>query len=151
MGQPRNLHGTILPVRHSNAVAAGTTDIEPATGVDMAGFKGCYFIVLFGTITATAVTSIKVQSDTVSTMDTDPQDLTGTSITVAADDDNQMAIVDVWNPRERYLRCVVDRGTANAVVDGIIAIKYGARKRPVTLGATVVASEFHQAPAEGTA
>jgi hypothetical protein len=46
----------------------------------------------------------------------------------------------------------VDRGTANAVIDGIIAIQYNANVEPVTHDSTtVVGSEFHHAPAEGTA
>ena len=55
------------------------------------------------------------------------------------------------DPRAR-LRCVVDRGTQNATVDGIVALQYEANKEPVTQDATTVGGqEFHHAPAEGTA
>ena len=58
----------------------------------------------------------------------------------------------IGHPQERCLRCVIDRGTANAVIDGVIALQYLAKTEPVTHDATtVVGSEFHHAPAEGIA
>lgn len=136
--------------RVSNAVAAGTTDIN-SSEVDMQNFEGVKFYVLFGAITAGAVTSIKAQQDTVTGM-AGAADLEGTALTVADDDDNQIAILDVYRPRERFVRCVVDRGTQNAVVDGIIAVQYGPRVMPATNDATtVVGLETHMSPAEGTA
>jgi hypothetical protein len=131
-----------------NAVAAGTTD-QNSSSVDMKGFAGCQFVAMFGAITATAVTSVKVQT---SSDDSTFNDLEGTSITVADDDDNQAVVVDIGNPQERYLRCTIDRGTANAVIDGVIALQYLPDTEPVTHDTTtVVGSEFHHAPAEGTA
>lgn len=138
-------------VRHSNAVAAGTTDIEPAAGVDTAGFETITFIVAFGAITANAVTSIKAQCSTESDGAVDTfADLAGTSVAVADDDDNQLKYLEIHNPPERYVRCVVDRGTANAVVDGIIAILSNPHEKPVTQP-TGVEGEAHTSPAEGTA
>jgi hypothetical protein len=136
--------------RVSNAVAAGTSDIE-SSSIDMLGFEAVTFIVLFGAITAGAVTSVKAQQGKLSNM-TDAADLKGTGITVADDDDNQLVVLEIDHPQERYVRCVVDRGTQNAVVDGIIAIQTKPRVEPVTHDATtVVGSELHHAPAEGTA
>ena len=66
-------------------------------------------------------------------------------------DGNKMLAVDVFRPRERYVRLVIDRATANAVIDGVIAIQYGARKMPTTHATSVAASESHTSPAEGTA
>lgn len=132
--------------RVSNAVAAGTTDVE-ATSVDMAGFDAVAFVVEFGTITSTAVTSVKVQG---SADNSTFVDLESTSITVADDDDNQIFVADVVRPPYRYLRCVVDRGTANAVIDGITAIQYQARFMPVTQPSTTT-GELNVAPIAGTA
>lgn len=139
--------------RHSNAVAAGTTDISPANGIDMQGFDGVLFIVPFGAITATAVTSIKAQQSTAVDGTGDAfADIAGTAVTVADDDDNKIAYLDVVRPTERFVRLVVDRGTANAVVDGIIAIQYKARSKPTTHDATtVLGGELHEDKAEGTA
>ena len=81
----------------------------------------------------------------------DMADLAGTAISVA-DDDNQMVALEVRNPWGRYVRVVVDRGTANAEVDFGVAIQTERFEEPVTHDtASVVGSEFHQAPAEVTA
>ena len=133
--------------RVSNAVAAGTSDIN-SSSVDMQDFEACAFVVAFGAITATAVTSIHVET---SSDNSTWNDVTGTSVTVADDDDNQLFYLDIVRPLEQYLRCVVDRGTANAVVDGIIAIQYGNRVGAVTHDATTVGGgEIHLSPSEGT-
>ena len=92
--------------------AAGTSDINGAT-LNLDGHRAVTAMVKFGTIAATAVTSLKWQgSENNSTW----SDLEGTSITVAADDDNKMFITALNLPLQRYLRIVVDRGTANATV-----------------------------------
>ncbi len=115
----------------------------------MQGFAGAEFLVFFGTITAGSVTSVKLQG---SADDSSWADLAGTSQTVADDDDNQVFVLDAGHLRHRYLRCVVDRATQNAVVDGIVALQYDADKEPVAHDATTVGgSEYLHAPAAGTA
>lgn len=147
-----NLSKMTKITRHNNAVAAGTTDITPSSGIDMQNFEGCLFIVPFGPITAGAATSIKVQQSSDDGSSDTYADLAGTSVTVEDDDDNQVFWVDVYRPRERYLKLIVDRGTQNAVVDGIIAIQYGPKNLPTTHDATTVGGgELHASPAEGTA
>jgi len=142
-------HGKVTRV--SNAVAAGTTDIN-GSSVDMTGFDAVTFYFLFGAITATAVTACKAQQSGDDGSADAFADLAGTSISVADDDDNKVVALEITNPRERYVRPVVDRGTANAVLDGIIAVQTRAKAEPVTHdAATVVGSEHHHAPAEGTA
>ena len=145
-----NLSKNTKLTRVSNAVAAGTTDVESAV-IDMQNFEGVQFVVAFGTITAGAVTSIKVQQGAQSDL-SDAADLAGTGVAVADDDDNKIFYLDVYRPRERYVRLVVDRGTQNAVVDGIFAQQYSPRKKPTTHDTTTVGGgETHASPAEGTA
>ena len=132
------------------AGAAGTTDIEGTT-LDMQGFDGVMAIVRMGTITSTAVTSIKMQQGAASDL-SDAADLLGTAITVADDDDGQTFIIDLYKPRERYVRVYVDRGTANAVVASAEYVQYGPRNIPTTMNVTdAVTCETHISPAEGTA
>ena len=146
-----NLSNQIKTTRLLNAVAAGTTD-QNGTGVDMQGFLGVRFTFLFGTITSGAVTSCKAQQSSDDGSADTYADLEGTAIAVADDDDNQVVVLEVYRPRERYVRPVIDRGTQNAVIDGIIAEQYGAIVQPTTDDATtVVDSEIHVSPAEGTA
>ncbi len=133
-----------------NATAAGTSDVN-GSAIDMKGYDSVTFIVGFGTITATAVTSIKIQQGAVSNL-SDAADLAGTGISVADDDDNQIVAVEVVRPQKRYLRVTVDRGTANAVIDFGIAVQTISYKEPVTHDSTtVIGSETHYSPAEGTA
>lgn len=140
----------VKTIRVMNAVAAGTTD-QNSSIVDMKGFEGVRFVALFGALTATQVTQIKVQQDTDSAGGT-MADLAGTNTGPLADGDgNDMLITEIIQPRERYVRCVVDRGTANAVIDGVIAELFGPSAEPVAKDGTVIAQEVHLAPAEGTA
>lgn len=137
-------------IRVLNAVAAGTTD-QNCTIVDMKGYEGVRFVALFGALTATQVTQLKLQQGT-QAGGGDMADLAGTNVGPLADGDgNKMLSVEVIRPRERYIRCVVDRGTANAVIDGVIAELWGPAVEPVTQDASVAFSEVHLGPAEGTA
>lgn len=127
--------------------AAGTSAITSAA-VDTAGFEGCCFVIPIGAVVSGAVTSAKVQQ--CDTSGGSYADLTGTSVTIADTDDDKLKYIDVKNPKEQYLKCVVSRATQNATIGGIVAVLYGARKRPVTQG-TNVAGEQHTNEAEGTA
>ncbi len=132
-----------------DVTAAGTTDINSAS-VDMANFEGVRFTVGIGVITSTAVTVVKAAT---SSDDSNWNDLLGTAISFADDDDAKMVIIDIWRPLERYLRITVDRGTANAVIDFAIAEQYGPRTLPTTDTAADMPSvrELHTSPIEGTA
>jgi hypothetical protein len=132
------------------AGAAGTTDINGTT-LDMSGFEGVLVLVRMGTITATAVTSIKMQQGAESDL-SDAADLAGTGVTIAADDDDQIFMIDLYRPTDRYVRVVVDRGTANAVVASAEYIQYGPREKPTDNNVTDASTyELHVSPAEGTA
>jgi hypothetical protein len=131
--------------------ASGTTAIEGAA-IDTVGFDKHSFIVAMGPITANAATSIKVQQSDDSDGDPDDwTDLTGTSQTIADDDDNQVFLVDVSRPRKRYVRLYVSRATQAATVGSAICVQTGARSRPVTHGSNVNTAEGFASPAEGTA
>ena len=146
-----NLLKGIKITRVMNAVAAGTT-VQNGSVVDMSGWDGVTFIASFGTLTATQVTSLKGQQGQVSNL-SDAADLAGTLVGPLADgDSNKCLVLDIYRPLERYVRPVVSRGTANAVIDGVLAIQYRGRKSPVTQDtATIAANEQHVSPSEGTA
>lgn len=132
------------------AVAAGTSDVN-SNIIDMQNFDGVIFVTSFGAITSGAVTSVKLQQDTDSAGGT-MADLEGSAQSVADDDDDQIVVHDIYRPRERYVRVVVDRGTQNAVINSIVAIQYKGSKAPCTNdSSTVVALKTLISPAEGTA
>ena len=127
---------------------AATSDINGAI-LDMTGFDAVLMAVRFGAITATAVTSIKAQQGAASDM-TDAADLAGTGQTVAVADALEMFVIDLMRPREQYVRVVVDRGTANAVIEDAWYLQYRAKALPTTQGSGINA-EQHLAVTEGTA
>ena len=138
-------------VRVADAAAAGTTAVN-SDGVSVAGFDGVLFVALFGTLTANQVTQIKAQQSSDDAAADAYTDIEG-SETVAMDDadDNLMCFIDIFRPEEEYVRLVIERATANAVIDGVVAILYRAKDRPIIQDATV--SEYLQLadPVAGTA
>ena len=138
-------------IRVMNGVVAGTSD-QTSSAIDMAGYDGVKIYTLFGAITSGAVTSVKIQQSSDDASADPYADLLGTDIAVADSDGDQVVVHDIYRPLERYLKVIVLRHTQNAVIDGIVAVLYGARSLPPTNNAaTVVAREFHASPAEGTA
>jgi hypothetical protein len=96
------------------------------------------------------VTGLKAQQGLQANL-LDAADLAGAALAIADTADNKLLVLDVFRPAERYVRAVVTRGTADAVIDGVIAIQYGARVLPASQDATVAGIETHVSPAEGTA
>lgn len=146
-----NISQDVKCTRVINATVAGTTTIN-GSSVDMAGYDSVTFVLALGAITATSVTSLKAQQSSDDGSTDTWADLEGTAITFADDDDNQIAILEIRKPQERYIRPVVVRATANAVIDSCVAMQNNATSEPVTQDATTVTgAELHLAPAEGTA
>ena len=132
------------------AVAAQTALTTDA--VDTKGFEGCMFIALLGSIAAGGVATLKAQQSSDDDSDT-YADLLGTAIAnvAAGEGDDNLLVLDIHQPRERYLKAVLTRATGDIACGGIIALLYGPDKEPTTHDDTVEAIELHHAPAEGTA
>ena len=142
-----NLSKSIKVTRALNSVAAGTS-LQNGSVIDMSGFEGVQFIALFGALTATQVTSLKVQEGNLAD-GSDMADLAGSPHTALGDaDGNKCLVTDVFRPQKRYVRSVVTRGTANAVIDGVIALQYSPRLKPVTNDSTVKATKLLVSPDE---
>lgn len=148
-----NLSKECKLIRHSNAVAAGATAITPSAGVDTKGFDNVLFVAAFGAIVSGAATSIEVQQSSDDGVADAYSALSGSKVTVADDQDNKLAYVEIARPAKRYLKLVVNRATQNATLDGIVAILSGAHDVPTTHDSTTVmsTSETWITPAEGTA
>jgi len=143
-----NLAHNVKVSRVLNAVAAGQTAQNGAT-LDMSNFEGVLFVAAFGTLDADAATGIKVQQGAQANM-SGAADLAGTALSIADTNDNKLLVVDVNRPAERYVRAIVTRGTANTVIDGVIAIQYGTRVLPAAQDTSVAGSDAHVSPLEGT-
>lgn len=138
------MHGSLLDnvkITKVNAYAASAGTAINSTSVDMQGFEGVVFVTSLAT--ANAGNSVNVaQSEDNSTFN----DLEGTAQVPASD--GHLVAIDVYRPRERYVRAEVDRGGTNTVVDAIFAIQYNGAKPPFT---SIATQETHVSPAEGTA
>jgi hypothetical protein len=136
-------HDTLLAVEALKADADDET--LTGAGVDMQGFEGVAFILVAG-LGEVAAWSMKAQQDTDSAFGT-ASDLEGTATALAtAVATNAIAVLDIYQPRERYVRPVVAVPNITAVAAVVISVRYGARTMPQTN-----VGEFHQSPAEGTA
>lgn len=123
--------------RVSNAVAAGTTNVN-CTILDMQGYTSVLGICALNALTATQVTNLKAQVGNAAN-GSDMADLVGAVTSNAADaDSNKLLMLEVVKPTlYRYLRFVVERGTANAAIDSVVATQYAARQKPTTQDTTV--------------
>ena len=131
-------------------MAAGTTDTLVSDAVDTLGYESIRALLLVGTLTATAVTDLRAkQCDTTGGT---YADLLATKVSLtAATHDNKVASLEIIQPRERFLKFETNRATANAVIDGLIVILSNPRKGPVTADGTIIGSEGHVSPIDGTA
>ncbi len=146
-----NLIRNSILERVMNAVAAGTSD-QNSSWVDTLGFDYVEFQAWFGTLTAGQVTTTKLQysSDGTNSLG----DVAGSATAALADGDSNKGVRSaIYKPLYRYVRMVIDRGTANAVIDGVFALKGPmAFEAPVTQDSDIaVAIKSLNAPAIGTA
>jgi hypothetical protein len=129
------------------AQAVGTAS-ETGSTIDMQDYDGIMFIAQFGAVTDGSP-SIKAQGGALAN-GSDAADLAGTSTGAAAS--NKACVLDIYRPTQRYITPVVTRGgSTGAVVDGVIAILYGARTKPTALDSSVSALETWISPVTGTA
>ena len=143
-----NLSKNVKITKVKVATVAGTSAIN-SDSVDMAGYEGVLFFTTVLAITSGGLQSINgAQSSDDSNFD----DLLGSKVTIADDDDDQTFFLDIYRPEDRYVRLEVARATQNSAFGEIYAIRYGARELPVDNNVTdLVTGEQHSSPIEGTA
>lgn len=126
------------------AGAAATTDLTTDV-LDMSGYEGVMWIALTGDVTSGSVITLTAKGNSANSVSS-PSPITqkaSDAFTAGASDaDSKVIAVDVFRPTLRYQFAVLSRTTQNAVIGGIIAIQYGARNKPTTQDATVIASAF---------
>lgn len=133
--------------RIANATAAGTTDIN-GTVIDMQGYKAALCIAALGALTATQVTRLIAEQSDNSNGSPDAFNTIAQTALAADADGNKLLVLEVFEPSKRYVRFTLDRGTANAVLDSMVVIRFRANTVPVTQGSTVSQSATSAYPAE---
>lgn len=133
------------------AVVAGATIDSNGSRLDMAGYEGVLFLQVIDDSVATGVATLTIEQNTAD-QDAGMAALAGavaTATCVVNDDLNgKLLAVDVYRPRERYVQAVRTSLTANIAFGQLIAIRYGARKLPVSSDASIAASASVTSPAE---
>ena len=127
----------------ASAVAAQTEVVSDV--LDMTGYDGVMFVALTGDVTTACVLTLTAKGNSAnSTSSPTPvtQKATDAFTADGTTADSKALVVDVFDPMLQYVFASLTRTTANAVVDGIIAIQYSAELRPTAQAASVIASAF---------
>lgn len=107
------------------------------SGVDMSGFEDALFVVHVGAITGAGTLAARLESDDNSSFTT-PTNITNAAlVNVTNTTPNNVMILGVARPTERYVRCVVTQAT-NTVVAGVTSIR---KRRTGLLPPTAAASQ----------
>jgi hypothetical protein len=117
--------------------------------IDTAGFQAACFIYKLGAVVDAAAITLKIYSGTDSTV-SDVAEMSGASAAIASasSDSEQMLVVDVIKPRERYLRPTIVTADQNVEIDSAICILYNPDVIPTVQPATVDVGTLVVSPAE---
>jgi hypothetical protein len=141
----RFLSEDVLITKVSNPSTAATGAVN-GTGVDMTGYRGVMFVTSF--TTANAGNYINAAESTAST--TGYTDLEGTKVASGSSDEDVW--VDVYGPKDQYVRCEVVRAGASTALGDIWAFQYDPISKPVDNTTTgTITGETHVQPSTGTA
>jgi len=135
-----------------DGVSAGSSINNNSDIIDMQDWEGVVFITPILACSATGVATMTVQQNTANS-GTGMAALSGATATVTSASTNdyqgKLLAIDVYRPRERYLRVNRTSATANITYGDVIAILYSGRLAPVTQDtAEVAASTTVISPAE---
>ena len=129
--------------------AAGTTK-RTSTILDMSGYEGVVFVAGLGTTIENGTVDVFVEQNTINSTSGMARlaGQTAHTITAANAALTQAAIVvDVVKPKERYLQCNITPAVSNAVILGIVAIRYKGKVKPA-LNSSLLKSTLLLSPAE---
>lgn len=126
------------------AQGASTSDTLTGDILDLQNCDSVLGIAILGDVASTAVVSLKAYTgDEAALGDGAYETLYATVTATATSADNKLLLLDIVKSGKRYCRFDVVRATANAVIDGVVAIRYNNRVLPTTQGADVVHSALN--------
>lgn len=147
----QNLLNKIKLLWLKTVVSAGSSIDDDSAIVDTQGYDGVIFMTTITDSVDTGVATMTVEQNTANS-GTGMAALAGAvaTATSAANDDlnNKILVVDVYRPRERYLRVNRTSATANIAYGEVTAILYQGNKMPITQGSDVADSAVVTSPAE---
>lgn len=145
-----NLFASVKVLAAGAAIAAAANTNNLGNAIDLAGFDGVLFVVPIEDSAATGVATISAeQCDTSGGTYAALADDAVTATCVDADDLNQhFLVLDVFKPREQFVKLRRVSATANIAYGTAVAVLYNAHERPTALG-DVLARAGVVSPAEG--
>lgn len=136
----KQLSNAVKMVWLKGSVAAAANTDDASAIVDTAGYEGVCFVASITDSVNTGVATLTAEQNTANSA-TGMAALAGAVATKAsaADDDlnGKVLMVDVYRPRERYLRVKRTSGTANIAFGDVMAILYHGRSAPAVQGGAV--------------
>jgi hypothetical protein len=129
----------------NGAVAGQGTSYSDA--IDVLGHDSVTLVFAAGAIVATGTIVVTAQQGSEANGG-DAADLAAAVVNFTAADGEKLALIEIYRPRERYVRLKVVRAVANSVIDGAFAILRDAKKIPITQSSDVVGSVILGSPAE---
>lgn len=135
-------------VRVAASASVAQTEVVSAV-VDTQGYESVAFVALLGDVTSGSVLTLTAKTNSAnSTSNATATEAKVTFTAGASDADSKMLMVDCHQPRERYAFASLTRTTANAVVDGIVAVLYNGSERPEGgVDASMIAAALFADPA----
>ena len=131
------------------AYASGTAARNGAE-LDMQGYDGVMAIMMVAAAGASNTGDLHFETATVTGF-SGGTDLLGTAIVTDGDSDDEIFVVEIYKPLERYLRAVVTKDTTNTIAESVIYLQYKGAKRPTdNIVTDVCTHELHVSPARGT-
>jgi hypothetical protein len=126
------------------ATSAGTDDTLNGDILDLQDCDSVIGIAILGDVTENSVVTLKAYTGNEAALgDGAYESVTATVTATATSADNKLLVLDIVKPGKRYCRFDLVRATANAVVDGIVGIRYNYRSIPTTQPTDVVNSNVN--------
>lgn len=108
------------------ANGSGTATRNGAT-IDTQGFDRVAFACIFGTIAGSGDFKLQGSGDASAW-----NDLEGATLAYTAANDDDLFVLDLLHPRQRYVRCVVTKDGSNSSTESVAAFKYNGTNEPTT-------------------
>lgn len=131
------------------AYATGAAVREGAT-LDMSGYDGVLAVMSVATAASSQTGDIHFQTSTASNFSGEAN-VKGTAIVTDENSDDEIFVIDLYKPLERYVRAVVTKDTTNSIAESVLYIQYkGAKAPPDNIVSDVCTYELHVSPVRGT-
>ena len=126
------------------ATAVGTDDSLSGDILDLQDCDSVTGIAILGDVTTAAIVTLKAYTgDEPALGDGAYESITATVTATATSADDKLLVLDIIKPGKRYCRFDLVRATANAVVNGVIGVRYNFRTIPTMQGTDVVDSDIN--------